>query len=144
MKKCLQSICLFAALILPVNAFAAAGKLTSPSLSLPSEFPLALRTNILAVLSNPEYKFAGGEFVNATTRLWYGGETKALNRFLGELATCDGVILSISFVQDVGEDPEAGWRVQHSGNNPNRFSIQISLNSKKIQLEDLEIPDIKK
>ena len=145
MKKYLKTFCLFAALIMPLNAFAVAGQLTSPSLALPSEFPMAVRTNILAALSLPDCKFAGGEFVNSTTRMWYEGDTKALNLLLRQLAKCDGVVLAISFVQGIGVDPDASWLIQHSGlsGSANRISIQINLDSKKVQLQDLEIPDIK-
>jgi hypothetical protein len=134
--------CLFLVFGLTTSVLALGGKLTSPGqLSFPKDYPESTRTRFLAALQRPDSKFLGGDFVNSVSNLRYGGDTKALHRFLDALATCPGATVSISFV--AGFDEEADWRVSHNGHKANRFHVQINLRSKQIHLEDLVIPDIK-
>ena len=129
-------------LCLPFGAFAMAGDLSSPSLAFPASFPVEARTNILAALTHPAYQFAGGEFVNTSTTLRYGGDTKALNLFLQRLSKCRDAIVSITFVTFI-EDADVTWRVSHLAHDEGWLHVQINLSSKHIKLDELAIPEIR-
>ncbi|MDB6109231.1 MAG: hypothetical protein JWR69_981 [Pedosphaera sp.] len=121
-----------------------AGKLTSPTLSFPKDFPEAVRTNMLGVLTRPDFKFLSGDFINSTTRLRYVGDTKALNLFLERLAHCPGVTLSVGFGRDIDEEKEVDWQVSHGAlTDAGRLRIEVNPHSSQIKLEELVIPDIK-
>ena len=50
-----------------------------------SGHPDSLRTNLMAAITDKDYKFLDGHFINANTILHYGGPTESLNRFLTRL-----------------------------------------------------------
>jgi hypothetical protein len=144
MKINLSKIGLFVLVVLPLKAFALAGQLSSPSLAFPAEFPEASRTNILAALTHPDYKFISGAFVNGSTQLRYSGDTKALNLFLKRIAKCQDAVLSITFVPRIEMDPAASWSVFHTANGGGgQLEVQVSLHAAQIHLEELAIPEIK-
>ena len=100
------------------SVFALAGQLNEPGVALPEHHPEAARKRIMAALNRADCKFLGGNFLNAFTTLRYAGDTKALNRFLDDLANCPGVTLSVSFVKSL---PEAGdWQVQHEARSKSK------------------------
>jgi hypothetical protein len=143
---CLAGFLLFAGL--PFNAPAMAGKLNSPSLAFPKDYPETNRVKIIAALQPADGKFLGGDFLNWTTQLRYGGNTTNLNSFLDRLTKCPEVVISISFSHDftdvLGDDSAvADWSVSHSASDPNRLHVQINLQSNQIKLEDLSLPDLK-
>jgi hypothetical protein len=134
---------LFAILFLPMAVLAMAGHLNSPSLAFPAEFPEASRTNIIAALTQPEYKFVGGEFVNFSTQLYYSGDTKALNHFLQRLSKCPDANLSITFAPRIEMEPAATWSVSHSAGYVAQLYVQVNFNARQIHLEELVLPEIK-
>jgi hypothetical protein len=138
-------ICLFHLVVLlgcPASALAMAGNLASPELAFPKDYPEVTRSNILAVLREPDCHFIDGHFINWNTTLQYGGDTRALNSFLARLVKCADVILSVSFDEELDED--CTWTVFHGAlPDPNHFSIHIHFRSKKIVLGELAVPEIK-
>lgn len=120
-----------------LNAHAAAGDLTSPSLSMPADTPLALRTNLLAAISERECKFLDGHFINAWTTLNYGGSTEALNHLLARLCGYDGVRLVVTFVKE----PEGpAWTLSHNGNgDPGELFIKVNVAATTIDVGELEM-----
>jgi hypothetical protein len=138
-----RHLLLFAISFLPLAALAMAGHLNSPSLAFPAEFPEASRTNIIAALTQPEYKFVGGEFVNSSTQLYYSGDTQALNHFLQRLSKCPDVNLSITFVLRIDMEPAATWCVSHTAGNAAQLYVQVNFNARQIHLEGLVLPEIK-
>jgi hypothetical protein len=140
MKATIISLCaLFA---LTFRSFGLAGDLTKPALAFPRGFPESAQTNILSALQQTDSRFIGGSFLNSSTTLKYGGDTRALNSFLEGLVKCTGVILSVRF--DAESDSEdCDWLVTHSALQPGRFTVHVKLKSSHIKLDDLTIPESK-
>jgi hypothetical protein len=116
---------------------ALAGDLTSPSLAMPAETSEAVRTNLMAAISDKEYKFLDGHFINASTTLHYGGQTESLNRFLAKLGECDGVRLTVTFVK---EPDGPAWTLTHNGwGAAGEIYIQINIAASEIKMEQLTI-----
>jgi hypothetical protein len=117
--------------------FAEAGTLDSPGVAFSGGYPKDAQEQVMAALTRRDCKFLGGQFVNWFTSLQYGGDTKALNLFLGDLVKCPGATVHVAFKK---LDVDCDWRVSHDALD-NRFQIEVNLNSKQIQLEDLYIPE---
>lgn len=133
---------LFCALLLATatEAFALRILLDRPGLAFPTDFPAATRTNLLAVLQRPDFKFLGGTAFNSDTHLKYGGDAMALNLFLEALTKCPGLTLSIRFYR-YDETEKLDWAVDHSAwREPNSLCVRVNLNSKQIKLDDLAVP----
>lgn len=96
---------------LPPFAWGLAGSLAIPSLSFPTGFH---SEEILQVLSDRSFSFLGGQYINAGSKLRYGGTAAQLNDFLAKLAACPGIKVSVSFSEDI----EAGAREQKPGELP--------------------------
>jgi hypothetical protein len=117
--------------------FAEAGTLDSPGVAFSADYPKDAQEQVMAALTRKDCKFLGGQFVNWFTSLRYGGDTKALNLFMGGLVKCPGATVHVSFKK---LDDDCDWGVSHNALD-NRFQIEVNLNSKQIQLEDLYIPE---
>jgi hypothetical protein len=133
----LLSLCLLSA---APRAFALAGNLDQPGIALPKDFPRAERDRVMAALNRKDCRFLGGKFVNWMTTLRYGGDTRALNLFLDDLAHCPGIKFNVSFARNLGGNGD--WHVHHDG-MANSFHIRVSLDSQQVKLEDLYIPSVK-
>ncbi len=126
-----------------IRAMAAMGELSEPDLALPSDTPAAVRAKVAAVLDQPDCKYLGGTWFNDRSFLKYGGETLALNRFLETLSQCPGFTLSIRFYK-FAEDEKLDWSVEHDSRLlGNKVIVRVNLNSTRIKLEDLVVPDTK-
>jgi hypothetical protein len=77
--------------------------------------------------------------VNWFTTLRYAGDTKALNLFLGDLVKCPDATVHVGFKK---LDDDCAWRVSHDVHG-NRFQVEVNLNSKQINIEDLYVPEAK-
>jgi hypothetical protein len=119
--------------------FALAGTLDSPGVAFSGDYPKDARGQVMAALTRKDCKFLGGHFVNWFTTLRYGGDTKALNLFLGDLVKCPGATVHVGFKK---LDDDCDWRVSHDAHG-NRFQVEVNLNSKQIKIEDLYIPEAK-
>ena len=117
--------------------FALAGTLDSPGVAFSGDYPKDAQDKVMAALMRRDCKFLGGDFVNWFTTLRYGGDTKALNLFLGDLVKCPGATVHVGFKK---LDDDCDWRVSHDADS-NRFQIEVNLNSKKIRIENLYIPE---
>jgi hypothetical protein len=116
--------------------------LKEPELAFPQGFPESNRTNILASLKRSDCKFLGGSFINSFTSLNYGGDTRALNLFLSGLVNCPGVTLSVRFASErIPEDCD--WQVTHMAGEPAKLMVGINLQSSRIKLDALVIPESK-
>ena len=66
-----------------------------------------------------------------------------MNRFLDALTRCPGLTLSIRFYR-YDESEKLDRAVDHSGkHNPENVCVRVNLNSKRIKLDDLAVPDTK-
>ncbi|MCC2669844.1 MAG: hypothetical protein K0Q72_2315, partial [Armatimonadetes bacterium] len=124
---------------LAVPAWALAGSLDRPGIAFAGSYPAAAREKVMAVLDRKDAKFVDGNFVNAWTSLRYRGDVRAANMFVGELAGCPGVTVSVS-LKRLPEDCD--WRVGHDAHT-NRFQIEVNLASPRLELEELVIPATK-
>lgn len=132
-------------------AHAMAGKLKSPELAFPAEFPSERRDKIVGVLKSREFVFAGGDFINSNTHLNYSGSTTNLNSFLEKVAKCPGFVMSLSFtatkategIAELPPSPEGDWELSHSATNPDHLFIRVNLHSSRIQMADLSLPEIR-
>lgn len=141
MKTNLLFLMLFSAtLFVSHDAFALAGELKRPGISLSTKHSQETRERIMKVLNREDAKFVGGRFINWFTTMHYAGDAKALSLFMDELAKIPGVVLSVSFVKDRIFD-EAPWSVHHEAHG-NRFHIRVSMNS-DIKMEEIYIPEIR-
>ena len=140
MKATIISLCVLFALT--CRSFGLAGDLTKPALAFPKGFPESAQTNILSAIQRTDSKFIGGNFLNSSTTLKYGGDTRALNLFLEGLVKCPGVILSMRFDTESDSD-DCHWLLTHSALQPGRFTVHVNLKSSHIKLDDLTIPESK-
>lgn len=135
--------CLMLSFSFTASSLADMGELTEPSLAFPADFPAAARTKALAVLLRPDCEFRGCTWLNAWSFLNYGGETLALNRFLEGLAQCPGISLSISF-HKFSDAEKLDWSLEHYARLfPDKVVVRVNLNSSRIKLADLVLPDTK-
>ena len=133
-------VCLLVLFGLTTIAFAEYHTLTEPSLAFPTNFPDAARTNILATLRRPDWKFISGAELNSFASLKYGGDTLALNLFLGGLAKCPGVTLFVRFTSESSME-DCDWHVSHMAGKPGEFAVRVNLKSSRIKIEELVIPE---
>ncbi len=132
-------------------AHAMAGKLKSPELAFPAEFPSERREKIIGVLKSPEFVFASGDFINWNTHLNYSGSTTNLNMFLEKVSKCPGFVISLSFtgtkaiegIAELPPIPEGDWEVSHSATDPDHLYIRVNLHSNRIQMAELYLPEIR-
>lgn len=135
-------------LMTPSRVRARAGTLDHPSLSFPSGFSNG--EEIMKVLSDKKFQFAGGSFVNAVSTLRYQGGTPSLNEFLARLAACKGVKLSVGFsdgssglIMDSSEaktpEPAEAWTLGHNAwGDPH--AIHITVNTRCIPEKEVKVP----
>jgi hypothetical protein len=119
-------------------AYGMTGDLKEPSLALPSEVPSKVRTHLIDILKGEAAKFLGGKFINAYTRLDYGGSVDALNRMLSGLAECERFRVQVKFIRETGRQ---AWEVEHNGwGAPFLIQVIINLGAETINPEDIDIP----
>jgi hypothetical protein len=124
---------------LAVSAWAAAGELKTPGVALPEKTPEATKAAIKKALNRKDCTFLGGMWLNSFTSLRYRGDTLAANLFMEELAKCPGQTVSIRFRK---LDEEWDWRVSHMAWDGG-FGVEINLNSPRLDIEKLVVPDAK-
>lgn len=124
------------------TAIAAAwsGPLSTPAFSAPKDCPREVMNQVSAALNRRDAKFLGGQFFGAYNHsMRYGGDTKALNAMLTDLAACPGMILSVGFSTRFNEP--ADWTVSDSHGGTNFvFRVQVNLKSERLKLDELVIP----
>ncbi len=128
--------------IIATQAMAWAGKLSSPDVALPSDFSEADREKISTALNRDDCKFVGGHFINSFTSLRYQGQTQALNLMIDDLTKCPGASVAVRFDNREFEG-EADWLIAHDVRVSNQFTVHISLNSPRIKLDELALPEFK-
>ncbi len=124
------------------SAAASSGPLSSPSFTAPKDCPPAVMQQVSAALNRCDAKFLGGQFFGRSSRFMrYGGDTKALNGMLADLAACPGMILSIAFSTNFHQP--ADWTVSDSFGGTNfNFRVQVNVKSTRLRLEELVIPAV--
>lgn len=143
MKNLLTPLLCAILLATTAESFALSFELDRPGLAFPKDFPAATRTNLMAVLQRPDCTFLGGKAFNSDTHLKYGGDTLALNQFLDALTKCPGLTVSIRFYR-YDETEKLDWVVDHSAwREPTSVCVRVNLNSKRLKLDDLVVPDTK-
>ena len=138
----LCSVAAAAALVFSLAAPVSAvlGELTTPSVPFARDYPPEAREKVnTALVRSKGATFLGGHFLNSWTSLRYSGDTLALNHFLDALVRCPGVTVHVGFKKlNDGTD----WRVGHSF-HPNRFQVEVNLDSERVDIEKLYIPEYK-
>jgi hypothetical protein len=134
-------ICLLLAFEWTAHAFREGVALVEPRVVFSDAFPKAARTNVLAALRRTDSKYLDGRLLNSFTSLSYAGDTKDLNSFLGGLARCPGVTLSIGFASEHLPPNGGDWHVQHEGYT-NRFRVWVNLKSSHLNLDELVLPEV--
>jgi hypothetical protein len=143
-------------------AWALAGNLDRPSIAIPSTGEgLASKQDPVCAgmqkaLTEHAKQFIGGRFINAHTKMEFGGTTAELNALLKDLAAVEGAALQIRFskgsddptvVVANGQDaaqPGFQWRIEHNAwvGDPQSLLITVYLGDGKIKLEEVQIPTI--
>jgi hypothetical protein len=97
---------------------------------------------VSAALHRRDAKFLGGQFFGAFNQsMRYGGDTKALNGMLADLAACPGMILSIAFSTNFHQP--ADWTVSDSFGGTNfNFRVEVNVKSTRLRLDELVIPAV--
>lgn len=123
-----------------VSVAAWSGPLSVPSFTAPKDCPPAVRQQVSAALNRRDAKFLGGQFFGAFSQsMRYGGDSKALNGMLADLAACPGMVLSIAFSTNFYQP--ADWMVSSSPGGTNFiFRVQVNVRSTQLRLEELVIP----
>ncbi len=115
-------------------AFGLAGNLDAPSLSFPANSKS--QKAVMEVISDKQFRFLRGRFVNAFSTLLYGGDADSLNTFLSKLARCPGAKVTVAFDKG-GED--ASWILTHNAwGDPDTFHIVV--NTARIAEASVKIP----
>ena len=137
-RSVVAATALAVSLAAPVSAVL--GELTTPSVPFAQGYPAEAREKVNAALARTKgATFLGGHFLNSWTTLRYSGDTLALNHFLDALVKCPGVTVHVGFKKlNDGSD----WRVGHAFHG-NRFQVEVNLDSKRVDIEKLYIPEYK-
>lgn len=119
------------------------GPLSAPSFSAPKDCPVVVMNQVSAALNRREARFLGGRFFGAFHHsMSYGGDAKALNGMLADLAACPGMSLSVGFSTNFTE--AADWTVSDSAGSTNFiFRVQVNLKSDRLRLGELVLPEVK-
>ncbi len=122
------------------SAAALSGPLSTPAFSAPKDCPKAVMDRVSAALNRRDALFLGGRFFGEFNHsMRYGGDTKALNAMLADLAACPGMILSVGFSTKFNEPAE--WNVSNTHGGTNFvFRVQVNLKSERLKLDELVIP----
>ena len=118
------------------------GALLTPSFTAPQGCPTEVMNQVRAAFNRSDCKFVGGHYVNRSTRVRYSGDTKALNGMLADLAKSPGVVLTIQFTEKFSEPGD--WSVSSQpGSNQFIFQVVVNLESERIKLDELRVPEMK-
>ena len=137
---------LFISTIAFSHAFGRAGDLDAPSLSLPANSEG--RPSVMDVLSDKQFKFMRGRFINAFSTLMYSGDAASLNSFLSRLAQCKGAKVSVGFSNDqsaklsVGvsnDHSDVSWTLTHNGWG-DADAFQVAVNTAHIPPSAVNVP----
>ena len=116
------------------HAFGMAGDLAAPSLSFPADSKS--QEGVKRVISDQQFKFLRGRFINASSTLMYSGDAASLNSFLSKLAQCEGAKVSVTFNENLGD---SSWALTHTGwGDPDAF--QIAVNTAQIAKAAVKLP----
>lgn len=116
------------------HAFGLAGDLDAPSLSFPVNSES--QQSVTKVISDKQFKFLRGHFVNAASTLMFSGDAAALNSFLSMLAQCKGAKVEVTFNDSQGD---SSWTLTHTGwGDPDAF--QIAVNTAQIAKAAVKLP----
>jgi hypothetical protein len=122
-----------------LSAYGMMGELKEPSASFSVNYPESGQALVMKALNRKDCKCLGGYFINWFTTLNYAGGTDALNGFVADLARCPKSTVSVRFKKDAGNQD---WTLLYSPLETNHFDVTINLNSKKLKLDDLRLPEI--
>lgn len=119
------------------------GPLSTPSFSAPKDCPVVVMNQVSAALNRRDARFLGGRFFGFSQHwMRYGGDAKALNGMLADLAACPGMTLSVGFSTNFTE--AADWAVSDSAGSTNfTFRVQVNLKSDRLHVGELVIPEVK-
>jgi len=134
---CFAAVSLAFSLAAPTSA--AYGTLTTPGVAFAKGYPAGAQARVMAALTRKDCKFLDGHWLNSWTNLRYAGDTLALNLFLDDLVKCPGVTVHVGFQK---LDDDSDWTVGHTA-HANRFQVAVNLNSKRVDVEKLYIPEYK-
>ncbi len=121
------------------QVFALAGPLKSPKgIAHSGGYPHVAQQKVVAALETEGCKFVKGSFVNWVSYLNYEGDARSLSRMLAAMSECPGFTVNITFKKLDGFD----WHVTH---DPAQRRLDVAINplSKRIDLEQLQLPPIK-
>jgi len=123
------------------RAFAIVIALRSANVSSSADYPASAEQQVQAALQRKDCKFLRGIWINGRTTIHYAGNAASLNGLVGDLVKCPGVTVSLRF-RKLNE--QGDWLLLHDARRrANSFEIQINLNSKRIDLENLVLPTTK-
>lgn len=148
------------------KSWALAGNLDSPSIACPVDSDGkadAVIEKVNASLQNARAEFAHGRFVNARTILQFNGATNQLNKLLDDLATIEGIEITVRFVsgqQADGRDEGASefdftsasarlldsvYSIEHMAwSDPHQLTVTINLDADSIDVNELALPKIRR
>jgi len=153
MRPLFSTAVVLLSLCLAREDLAAGGTLETPSISVATASGRN-GAEWVTVLADKRFKFIVGDFVNATTNLYYAGDTESLNSFLSNLVTVEGTVIHVSFskeskdaASDFGSDEKHSgpcqWQIQHLGREPEVFYVTVFLGDGKIDITKLNLPLIR-
>ncbi len=129
---------LFLAVLLPLSAIssalALAGDLAAPSLSFPENS--TAREAVMKVVSDKQFRFLDGHYINALTKLHFGGDAASLNDFVARLAKCEGMKVSVSFAE---QKEGVSWTLEHNAWT-DAGAIRIDVNTRYVAKDAVKLP----
>ena len=137
---------LLSCIVVPRPAHALSISLPRPELNFPKGKQPQWAPSVLQALNEPQTHYLGGLISEWPpewgTYLNYNGDTSALNSLLTKLGSAKGLHLAVSFTRSTAPNAAPGsWTVEYSQTTPDKIMLIINLNSTKIDLAKLHLPE---
>lgn len=103
-----------------------------------AQYPETSQQKVRCALTQTGITFLEGHWTLISSTLKFAGDTKSFNNLLASLNACDETTMKIGFEK---LDASTDWIITHL-TGANHFHIVVNSQSKRIRLNELEIPPI--
>ena len=133
-------------LVLPLTVMALSRRI-GRDIEFPKAYDQLKAQALRAVIQDEQFKFVDGTVSywppDWATRLSFEGNSESLNTFFRKLREIDEMGLRVILFK--GRDDEkrrdSDWQLDFSHARPNQVTVYLNLNSKNLELNQLELPE---
>ena len=133
-------------LVLPLTVMALSRRI-GRDIEFPKAYDRLKAQALRAVIQDEQFKFVDGTVSywppDWATRLSFEGNSESLNTFFRKLREIDEMGLGVILFK--GRDDEkrrdSDWQLDFSHTRPNQVTVYLNLNSKHLELNQLELPE---